>query len=507
MQLVMAKVGLTNFYPDQVIRNNQINLDSMTVDELVSQNLNGGVMGSTLLNAAALCGGLSAQASGFAGIAGGWNDSKGLMLLRFVNDGDNPVMVEYTNVIGYIHGNDADGLSANAIFVPQFSWQTTERVVGGISLGSPTDVKRTIANRTDYLMNDGYQTGNITLRPSDIMDYAANHSMQNEILQRMEEEGLEGQHPTTVVAGTDISRVGVIPSRRSNLNPSAYAGEILNASIGYQQRIRGHNGGEHGSEQGYNDGIYGELSTASQQLSCLEPRLLRDEFFRVMAETMGVITHRNFSGFTIGDLNIAFPEFAGTLDLTMYDAENYQLANYTETSASMGTSQIGEFVAQEITMNIMDLMIRHDLSSIKFRGSNCEYGGDGSLGNIVIIPFEGFSLKDDDYDLGNKMEQFVFALKTQIFQKLNGANANSLTPIRFEVSAELFGTCNIWITLVDQSNLNDQFQMNDGGDVIGMVCRSFPTFAINNFSSMLGTNDFALQAGANQMSNIQNYFS
>lgn len=508
MQLVEAKAGLTNYYVEQVIRNNALNLDTTTVDELVSENLSGFVSASTMMNAAALSGGLTAQPIGFADIAGGWNDSKGLMMLKFVEDATNPVMMEYVNVIGYIHGNNAEGLSGDAIFVPQFSWRTTERVVGGLTLGNPTDIKRTISDRTDYLMNDGSHHANmVTLRPSDIMDYAANYSMQDEVARRIEEEGLDGMAPTTIVASTDISRVGVVPSRRANLNPSAYAGEMLESSIGYQQRIRGYNGGDHSDDQGYNDGVYGELATSSHQLANREPRLARDAFFRVMNETMGQVNNRNFTGFTIMDLDFAFPNFNDVLDLSLYNADMYHAANFNDVSPQMGTAQIGEFVSQEITMNILDLMIRNDLSMIKFRGSNCDQQGDGQLSNVVLIPYEGFSLKVDDYELGNKMQQFVWGLTNQIFVKLNGVSPNNLTPIRLDVQAELFGSCVINVQLVDGSNMSQEFQMNDAGDVIGMVCRAFPTFCVNAFSSVLGNSDIALQAGANQMTNITQYFS
>lgn len=508
MQLIEAKCGLTNYYVEQVIRNNALNLDSTTIDALVAENINGCVSAGTMLNAAALSGGLTAQPTGWANIAGGWSGSNGLMMLKFVDNEHNAMMMEYTNVIGYIHSNDAEGLSSNAIFVPQFSWRTTERAVGGLTLGNTIDIKRTISERTDYLMNDGTQTNPlVTLRPNDVLDYAANHCMADDISRRIEEEGLDGMTPTTMVSGTDISRVGVVPSRRANLNPSAYAGEILETSIGYQRRIRGYNGGDHFSEQGYNDGVYGELATSSQQLGGREPRLARDAFFRTMNEVMGKVNNRHFTGFTIADLDFAFPNFNDVLDLSLYDASAYSRANFNDISPQMGTAQIGEFVSQEIMMNIMDLMIRHDLSAIKFRGSNCDHQGDGHLSNVVLVPYDGFSLKADDFELGSKMEQFVWGLSQQIFVKLNGVSVNNLTPIRVDVQAELFGSCTINIQLVDGNTISQGFQMGDAGDVMGMVCRAFPTFAINAYSSILGTSETAIMAGANQMTNINQYFS
>lgn len=510
LTLVYAKCGLTNWYHDQVIRNNAINLDSQVVDALVGENVSGGVTRSTLLHAAALAGGMNAQASGFATIAGGggWQDSKGLMYMRFIQDADNPVYQSYLNVIGYIHGNNDQGLSENAIFVPQFSWETQERVVGGLMDGLG-EVKRTIANRVDYLLSDGSGHGGmVTLRPADILDHTANHAIRDQVAQRIEEEGLTGQAPQMVVAGSDISRIGVVPSRRGNLNPSSYAGEILDACVGYQTRMRGYQGAEHGSEMGVSDGMYGELSTAGHILKNREPRLQRDLFFGAMAEHMGQSANRGFSGYTIGDLDICFPNFNDVLDLTLYSKEQFEVTNYTEYAHGMGTSMITEFVSHEITMNILDLMIRHDLSTISFRGSNCDnLGGDGDLANVVLVPYNGFSLKDDDYQLGNKMQLFTEDLSNQIFVKLNGVGINNLTPIRIDVTAELFGTCTINVTLVDGTNISDTFQMGEGGQVIGMETRAFPTFAINNASSLLGTSESALIAGSNYMTNIQQYFS
>lgn len=510
LNLVYAKCGLTNWYHDQVIRNNSLNLDSQVVDALVVENVSGGVTRPTLLHAAALSGGMNPQASGFATIAGqgGWHESKGLMLLRYAIDEGNPVYQSYLNVIGFVHGNNDQGLSENAIFVPQFSWEEQERIVGSLVNGLG-EVKRNIAGRVDYLINDGsgQGAGMISLRPTDVMSYTANHAIQEEVVQRIEEEGLTGFAPQMVVASADINRVGVVPSRRGNLNPSVYAGELLDASVGYQNRIRGYNGGDHESELAINDGVHGELATAGHQLRCKEPGLQRDLFFSTMTEMTGQMANRGFSGYTIGDIDMAFPNFNDVLDLTLYDKEKFEVTNFTEYAQGMGTSMITEFVSHEIMMNIMDLMIRHDLAVVNFRGSNCDVSGDGDLANVLLIPYNGVSLKADDFDLGKKMNDFIEQLQSQIFVKLNGMSINTLTPIRIDVSAELFGTTTINITLVDGDNINEGFSFDDGGRILGMETRAFPTFAINNASSMLGTSESALIAGSNYMSNIQQYFS
>ncbi|QDH47047.1 hypothetical protein D6_0057 [Aeromonas phage D6] len=506
LQLIEVKCGLTNFYPDQVIRNNEMNLNNEIINDMVRENLSGGVTPSTLLHGAALCGGLSAQATDWGQIYGGWNDSKGLMLMKFVQEGNNPVMVEYVHVMGYIHSNNSQGLDRNAIFVPQYSWRTTERVTAGATFDMATNIKRTLSHRTDYLINDTYRQEEIvTLRPTDVLDGASNLMCREDTMRLMEQEGLESFDPQTIVAGSSVKRVGVVPSTRSNLNPSAYATECLGGALTIQNNTRNYQPGWNGTEM---SGNWNTVAEIGAEMRGREPLLTQDEFFRDVRTHSGAVVDNGFGGFSIGDLEVTYPNFEDVLDLTLYDAEMYQQFNYTETSEAMGTSQLGEFVSQEIMMNIMDLMAKNDLAAIKLRGSNCDYqNGDGHLSNVNIIPYDGVSLKDDDFNLGYNMKQLVASLTTQIFVKLNGVNPSNLVPLRFSIEAELMGTCNVSVQIVDMNNASQHFDMAESGNIVGMVNRSFPTFAINNYSSIIGTSDTALQGSQNFLNNVSSYFN
>lgn len=511
MNLVRARVGLTNYYHQQVIRNTVMDLDSTIVDQLTEENLMGGVKGTTLNMAAVYSAGLNAQASDFANIQGNWNESKGLMMLDFIT-ADSPVAIEYTHVIGYITNNGAtQGLTADAVFTPVMSWKSHATTTASLDINNPTTTRNQIGGRTDYLMNDGSQaSGMVSMRPSDIIDFSMERANADALREQMEDEGLPGMTPTVTVAGTDIDRMGVVSSKRNNLNPSSYAKDILSAGTGFQRnnQLSSNMVDAMGQNDNQFDGIYDQLVTIGYQASNKEPQLLRDDFFATMRDVTGQAQLRGFTGYSIGELAMAFENLEEVMDLTFMDSSQVMVSDFTMNTESMGTSQIEEYTSQEITMNIMDLMIKYGLSEISFRGSNCDhFGGDGNLSNVVILPFNPMSLSNDDFDMGNKVEAFVTELTNQIFAKLNGLRPGELTPIRFDVTAELFGTCIVNMVRVTAQNQGDGFNMQEGGVQEGMSTRVYPTYALNNFSPVMGSKVTAQQAGSNFFSNLQNYFS
>lgn len=514
INLVKARCGLTNYYHQQVIRNSSLDIDSTIIDRMSEENMMGGINNTTLQLAAALSGGLNAQATGFASIAGGWNESKGLLMMTFCSS-DSPVAVEYMHVIGYVTNNGASqGLTMDAIFTPTMSWKSHEAITASGMLDNPTTVRRTMGGRSDYILNDGSAMNSIiSMRPSDVIDYSIEKASAQDIVDRMEEEGLDGVLPQITVGASDTSRVGVVVSKRSNLNPTNYAVDILSAGTGYQrdQQLSSNimdNLGTQGTTTDGFDGLFQGLSNVAYQSRNKEPELLRDDFFREMMEMMGQANMRGFRGYTIADLEMVFPNLNDALDLVFMDQSEFALADYTTTTESLGTSSLEEFVSQEIVMNVMDLMIKYGLSEISFRGSNCDhFGGDGALDNVVILPFNPFSLDDDDHMLAQKAESFVNALTNQIFTKLNGVRPEQLTPIRFDVTVELFGTMVVNMTRVDDSNLGNGFDITAGGTPEGMSSRSFPTFAINNYGTVTGDKEQAQLAGSNFFTNLQTYFN
>lgn len=510
-RLTSAKAGLTNYYHQQVIRNAVTDLDSTIVDQLANENMMGGITPTTLLNAAVHSGGLNAQASGYASIQGGWNESKGLMMMDFVVQ-DTPVSVERMHVIGYITNNSSmEGISLDAVFSPVMSWRTHETVTASADVLNPTTIRRMIGGRTDYLMNDGSAMGNlVSLRPNDVIDYSIERAAHKDVLERMEDEGMNGMVPQITVGASDIGRIGVVTSKRGNVNPTGYALDILKAGTGFQrqQHISSNMLDTAGGNMTQYDNTYGDLSQIAYQTANSEPQLMRDDFFRTMMECMGTPSLRGFTGYTFRDLNMAFENIDDVLDLTLMDKVMFNVSDFTQNTEAMGTSQLEEFVSQEITMNIMDLMIKYGLSAISFRGSNCDhFGGDGNLSNVVILPYNPASLDQDDFMVGQKVEAFINELTSQIFAKLNGIRSNELTPIRFDVTAELFGTCVINMQTVNDHNYSDTFDAADVGSVpMGMQSRVYPTFALNNFSTVLGDKESAQVAGSNFFSNLEAYF-
>lgn len=528
MQLVAATCGLTNFYVNQVNRLTTLDLSTTTIDNLVCDNLMGGVSQAAIQNAAALSGSLNLQADSFANIAGGWNESKGLMRLDFLVN-DNAVHQEFMHVIGYVINNNHDsGLTTDAVFIPQFSWHSTKTNVGTGSFGNEIQVKHSLSRRTDYMLSDGVSNVNVrTLRPADLFESAMHVSGRNDIQARLEEEmgldsmGLPGSQnqmggnglpggifePVVVSAAADIGRVGVIASKRSNLNPTMYGLDVLTGALGVQQRVRGFDGDGMGDERsaGLSEGTIGELGTATCAAANREPQILRDEFFQDMMNYMGTAMLRSFRGYTINDLLNMYDNFEQVLDTKLFDASTYPIIDFTQTAQGMGTSNIGEVVAQSIMFNICDVMMRHGVSMINLKGSNCDgYSHDGSTGNITIIPSNVQSFEDDDWTRGQKAEQVVNDLTCQIFTHLNGESGRHLTPIRFDIKAELQGNTQIDLVVVNESNIGSDF--NSTNLMNGRMQWVFPTFAINSASCIAGTGEASLMAGTQLFDNIKQYF-
>jgi hypothetical protein len=508
IELVSAKAGMTNYYHNQVVRNQAMDIPTQLIDELTYENHAGGVKGSTLLHAAVMSGKLNAQAAGMASIQGGWNESKGLMLLKFVTQ-NSPVLVEYMEVLGYVSNNAAQGaLTLDAVFHPVMSWRTKETLTANMGdIANPTSIQRQIGNRTDYMFNDGSSADNlVTIRPSDVIEYGLESASRGDILNRMEDEGMDGFHPVVNPASASIGRSGIITSKRANTNPSSWAKDILQAGVNYQASTMMTGNMDIGVTENAFDGMFGELNNLSYQAQQNEPQVLKDPFFREMMQQLGVMQTRGFTGYSIGDLELAFPNINDVLDLTYMDASQFDLADFTQNTQQFGTSQFAEIIASELEANMLDLMLQAGLNGISFRGSNCDkLDGDGGLDNIVILPYAPASLQEDDYQLGQRCDKFVRNLTSQIFTRLNGLTINQMTPVRFNVTAELFGTTTIDLQIVTEDTLTMGFSAEDTNAPVGIV-RAFPTFAINATSPILGTSESAQEAGSNFFTNIESYF-
>jgi hypothetical protein len=525
MQLISATCGLTNFYVNQVNRLTTLDMSNTTVDELVCNNLMGGVSMAAIANAAALSGSLNAQADSFANIAGGWNESKGLMRLDFLI-ADNAVHQEFMHVIGYvINNNHSDGLTSDAVFIPQFSWHSTETNVGTGSFGNEIQVKRSLSRRTDYMLSDGVSNIDVrTLRPSDLFESAMHVSGRSDIQARLEEEmNLNGMgvqlpgadnglpvgmfEPIVTSAAADIGRVGVIASKRSNLNPSMYGMDVLSGALSVQSRTRGFSGDGLGDERSasLSEGPIGELGNATCAAANREPQILRDEFFSDMMNYMGNAQLRSFRGYSIQDLLNMYENFEQVLNTELFDSSRYPTIDFTQTAQSMGTSNLGEVVGQAIMFNLCDVMMRHGVSMLNLRGSNCDgYNHDGSTGNIAIIPSNVQTFEKDDWTRGQKAEEVINDLTCQIFTHLNGESGRHLTPIRFEIKAELQGNTQIDLVVVDETNVGTDFNSNNLMN--GRLQWVYPTFAINSASCIAGSGDASLTAGTQLFDNIKQYF-
>lgn len=501
--LAAARAGLTNMYHPQVIRNQETNLDSRVIDMLVEEKFScGGVSPTTIMEASALGGSLVAQPLAFAGIQEGWGTSKGIMMLTLCTD-QSPILEKYTKVIGYITNNSApDGLSADAIFTPVFSWQESKTLVASLGV-DPTQIKQEFGGFTDYMTVNTEQVINspVTLRPSDVLNSGMGVVLTRQLADQAEHVGLDygedniGLAPS-VNASQQIQMLGIVNSRRQNINPTMYSAEILNQSINISQDMGvGNRLDPQGMFEQNQSGISADgFVQSAYNLAQKESSPSRDEFVRSMLYGLGTGNLAGFTGWSISDLAYVFPNLNDVLDLNLYNG-GFQVNDYTQDTMNMGTSNYGEIVASAITFNLMDVMLRNGISAISITGSNCDSFFDG---NVVMFPSNPATLIENDPYIAQRITSFMETLDAQVFRHLQGVDKNSKCPVRFSIESQLFGETVVRTTIVNENNIS-----NTGGFE---QTRVFPTYCLTTFSPVLGDMQTSMVAGSNVVSNIQSYF-
>lgn len=501
--LASARVGLTNAYHPQVIRNQETNLDSRVVDMLVDEKYRcGGVTPTTIMEASALGGSLVAQPLGFAGIQEGWGTSKGIMMLTLCTD-QNPILEKYTKIIGYISNNSAqDGLSSDAIFTPVFSWQESKTITASLGV-DPTQIKQEFGGFNDYMTLNPEQmiSSAVTLRPNDVMSSGMGEIITQQLADQAENVGLDlgnnniGLAPS-VNAGQQLTVLGLISSRRQNINPTMYSAEILNQSINISQDMGINNRLDtQGIFEQNNTGVNCDgFVKSAHNLAQKEASPSRDEFLRTMLHGLGWGTLAGFTGFTINDMAYVFPNLNDVLDLNLYNS-GFQVNDYTQDTMGMGTSNYAEIVSSAITFNLMDVMLRNGISAINITGSNCDSFFDG---NVVMFPSNPATLIENDPYIAQRITSFMETLDGQVFRHLQGVDKNSKCPIRFSIESQLFGETVVRTTIVNENNINTAGMFEQ--------TRVFPTYCLTTFSPILGDMNTSMTAGRNVVSNIQSYF-
>lgn len=504
--LIETIVGLTNYSHPPALRTPAPYMDSTMLDEMVSQNKITGISQTQLKHYSAHLSGLTTNPSDFALIRGGFSEyNKGLMKLTFLLSGGG-VSETHLTVVGYITHNDLEcELSENAMFTPVYSWKTHTTMTASAGQDGLSSVQETIGLRTDYLINDGSYTENrglAAVRPGDVMGAAGDNLAYDDVMSQAAQEGIPDFKVFNTTSTGAINQMGVVCSNRKNYNPTRYAEELLGGAVNAQQQLM-HNSvqpmwGEDNNGNGSFSNEMAIISSISANLLNNESKAAYDEFLNYMRELNGTTTYRGFRGWSIRDIVSMFPNFENTIPPNGFihmDRNRFEVIDYTQIARTFGTSSPFEVIAQELVFNLLDVLISNDLGELSLKGSNYQQAAtEDRLSNIVIVPFNGFPLSSTNQRLAHNMMQAAEQLRHQIFNKLNGQNINSMTPIGFEVNAELFGFTTVKL-----------LAPSEYGDEVAYYF-AFPTYAPSPWSPIFTDIQTADQLSRGVYSNVKSYF-
>ena len=503
-RLVLVEViaALTDYTHTPFHRSPNPHLPSNLMDEMVLKNNQGILTGHEVDHYSAHMGHLNNIPGAQAKILGGYSEyNKGLMKLKFriQNGGIND---DYISVLGYITNNDIEGaISENAIFVPSFSWKSSSNMSPVTGPDGLSVVTETIGRRSDYLINDGsygQHEGLMSMRPADVIGAAGNIVRSNAEMAQYGREGLEVGGNNYFLGHASINNVPTILSNRRNVNPTKFANTLLKSTVNVIQQ-------NHSNVWNTDNGVRSTanyeseeslLSTASNNLMNEEYGYGDDEFLVAMRDLNG--TDMNLRGWTVGEINTMFPNFAEIIDnngCVLLDRNQYEVIDFNEIAQVFGTSSGIETIAQELIFNILDLLITNGVSGLTIQGSNCDQmATEDRLSNIQLFPVNIQSLTDNDIYAFQKGTAICDQLRNQIFNRLNGAGLSGITPIRIHLQATLFGSTEL--------RIQDMSQEANGVEVVYV----FPTFAPTPYSPVFGNKGALDQLAQGAYSNIQSYF-
>ena len=429
--LVEARFGMGNVNHVHVHRHNTMEIGSLQLDEIKFAQMDGGVSPALINQIANTVGGITAQPQGPVSIEDGWNIRRGIGMLRFQVT-QNALVSRELSVLGYLYGgaNTPDGIDAGVMFVPQRSWTVEARQNIHPMQGLP-QVQQSIVESNQFLLGDPDHVKKLkAMRPLDLAQEVLG-------MMAMEEESHNGiYHGDT---SSDLSR-NIVMSKTHNLNTTHHAAELIKMAAS----------GIHDSQyQQAQMGIAESLRSAS--LNEISPA--HNEFIMAMCTSLGNIQLAGFQGYSVGELNAVFDNFADCLDLTLMDENLYPDAENLLNSSAQGSITFPEILAKEMAVLTVHLLIREGLQHITFSATNNPQhtgGIGGSPEGFEFIPAQFGSVLTNDNNAIGRVERFRQNLATSFFAKYN-ANPYSThaTMVNVEVSAHMFGETQVLISVND----------------------------------------------------------
>lgn len=468
IQLNQVIVGIGNVVYDQHHRENRMDLNHDVLNRAVTERFNGGISASTINDLATTGGGLAAQAGGVVQVEGGWNQRRGLCLLRMTVV-SNSLKQDQMAVLGYLTGGSDSVLGVvpdDVLFVPVRSWTvSTESTQGADYL--PT-TKTGITESSQFLMADSSMTRDLqSIRPVDVINYGF-----GELAAEEEESGI----PFGGVTNSNLEKNGVVVSKAANLNPIANAQTIMN----------------HAARVSRNQVSHNTLSEnmALSMSNLRETEVFEHPFLAMMMSVLGMPNYAGFIGFTFAELRQAFFGFDNVMSPP--SDRNVDAVNHTLKSNALGAVDYQEIMSHELAFISMHSMLDVGLMYAEFVASNNVSNMGINNGEIYWQPGASNGLIPNDPYLYNRMEQLKDYIQSSFFQKYAMRMMGNSTIVSVSVKMNIFGECSVDIVLNGNDNMEKTFV--------------YPSYCINRTSSNIAAGDMQKALATNYVENLQNYF-
>ena len=471
--LISARFGMGNNNQAHVHRHNTLTLDTMSIDTMKMEQYQGGVTGTTMNRVAAESGMLTNQPQGMVNIEDGWNQRRGIGMLKFIVE-ENSMVQKELSVLGYLTGSPAseEGIPGDTMFVPVRSWEVDTRSVND-NIGMPMSTSVVTAS-TQFLQGDPYGQNNLkSIRPLDV---------GNEVLGFMacEAEGTEDSYDG--VMNSDLNK-NIVMSKTENLNPTHHARELLKIATSV-------------SGPGAYDAIENSIGDSMMAPSINELSMTHNAFFRTMMFVGGMHAQQiGFQGYSIAEINNVFENLVDVLNLTLLNVSSFAHVDNVLGSHEYGGANAFETIGTELAFLTVHLLLKEGLTHLEFSATNNVHDFGGLTGSedgveILIGPFG--SVLDHDAHALQRVESFKRQLKMHFFSKYMTGYAHSTTIINVEVVCSIFGETQVQL-----------FFNGDRSDTRNFVNA---TYCINRTSTNIAGSARGMAETKNFMSNINDYF-
>lgn len=471
--LTRAIFGMGNQNHTHVHRHNTLEVGSQEIDNLRMEQINGGIMPSTLNQIAQSTGHLSTRPQGYVSMEEGFNIRRGIGLLNFVVE-SNATMSSEMAVVGYLVGGtfSPEGITSDTLFVPVRCW-TTLVTNSHDAHGFPM-AKTVIEGSQQFLMGDPNQQKDLkAVRPIDVATEALGFMVT-------EQDGSSADYAGT--AGTNL-RNNVLVSKTNNLNPTHHARQLLRlATVAGNEAANGR-----GLEVAVSDGLIGG------EIGEISP--VENPFMQAMMFGTAMHSLAGFQGFSIGEIISVFENLSEVMNTNMLEVGNFADDTNLLTSHEYGSANLHEVLATELAMISLHLLLQRGLASLAFSATNNPTEFDGIVGSdsgVVFVIGQAMPLLDSDQYVINRVENFKQELIKHFFDKYSGPYAHLRHNIAVEVDCHLFGEISINIMLNGEAEKARRY-VN-------------ASYYINRTSSSISGTEHGLLEAKNFMTNIKEYF-